>query len=277
MKLRAHGWELALLPETGGAIGALRHEGRDVLRRAPEGTADVLATGCFPLVPYANRIAHGRLEFGGQTYSLPLNFGDHPHSLHGLGWQSGWAVEDAGADHAVLVHAHDGSPGWPWPYRAEQHFVLAPGAIRIELSLTNLADTQMPAGLGLHPYFPCDAGTRLRFEAESVWLADATMLPIETAAAAHFGDWAAGAAVAGDGLIDNVYEGWDGLAQIEQCWGRIAIQGEGAAVLHLFRPPGADFVCAEPVSHLPDAINRGGMDVLAPGEARRLAMTLSVS
>ncbi|PJI88604.1 aldose 1-epimerase [Sphingomonas koreensis] len=276
MKLGGHGWELALLPETGGAIAALQHDGRDVLRRAPEGTADVLAAACFPLVPYANRIANGQFAAGGETYQLPLNFGDHPHSLHGFGWQSGWAVEDAGADHAVLVDAHDGSAGWPWAYRAEQRFALAPGAARIELSLTNLADTPMPVGLGLHPYFPCDADTRLRFEAETLWLADATMLPAETAPAAYFGDWAGGAAVRGDALIDNSYEGWDGLAQIEQRWGRIAIQGEGAGVLHLFRPPGADFFCAEPVSHLPDAINRGGMDALARGETSRLAMTLSV-
>lgn len=108
-----------------------------------------------------------------------------------------------------------------------------------------------------------------------MWLADATMLPTERVAAAYFGDWTAGAAVPGDALIDNAYEGWDGLAQIGQRRGRITMRGEGADALHLFRPPGADFFCAEPVSHLPDAINRGGMDILAPGETRTLAMTLS--
>jgi aldose 1-epimerase len=276
VKLQAHDWELLLLPEIGGAIGVLRHAGHDVLRSAPEGTADVLATGCFPLVPYANRIAHGRFAFGGQACQLPLNFGDHPHSLHGLGWQSGWAVEEAGPNHAVLVHAHDGGTGWPWAYRAEQRFVLAPGAVRVELSLTNLADTPMPAGIGLHPYFPRDADTRLRFDAEGVWLADATMLPTETAAAAHFGDWAAGAPVAGETLIDNAYDGWGGSAQIGQRRGNITMHVEGASVLHLFRPPGTDFFCVEPVNHLPDAINRGGMDMLAPGETRTLAMTLSI-
>lgn len=276
MKLEAHGWALALLPELGGSVGALRHRGHDVLRPAPEGGSDVLATGCFPLLPYANRIANGRFEFGGRAYRLPLNFGDHPHSLHGLGWQAAWAVAGAGADHATLTHAHDGGASWPWAYRATQRFVLAPGEMRIELSIANSGNAPMPAGIGLHPYFPCDTGTRLAFEAERVWLADATMLPIEAAGAGAFGDWSDGAPVAGETLIDNAYEGWRGMARVEQRWGGVTMRAEAARVLHLYRPPDAGFFCAEPVSHLPDAVNRSGMDVLAPGATLALEMTLSV-
>jgi len=276
VKLDAHGWALELLPALGGAIGALRHNGNDVLRATPEDATDALATGCFPLVPYANRIAHGRFEFGGQEYQLPLNFGDHPHSLHGLGWQAEWAVVEAGIDHATLTHAHDGGAGWPWAYRAEQRFVLAPVAVRVELSITNTGDALMPAGIGLHPYFPCDAETYLTFSAERVWLADDTMLPTQAAEPAHFGDWSAGAPVAGETLIDNAYEGWRGAARIEQGWGGVEMRGEGADVLHVYRPPGAAFFCVEPVGHLPDAINRDGMDLLAPGETRTLAMVLRV-
>lgn len=276
MRLEAHGWTLELLPALGGAIGALAHEGREVLRSTPAGVRDPLETGCFPLLPYANRIAQGRFDFAGSAHRLPLNFGDHPHSLHGVGWHAAWTVAEAGADHAILAHAHDGGASWPWPYRAAQRFALASRTVRIELSLTNVADSPMPAGLGLHPYFPCDADTRLSFEAERVWLADATMLPAEPAAAAHFGDWRAGASVAGGTLIDNAYEGWRGAARIMQGRGGVEMRAEGASVLHLYRPPGAAFFCIEPVSHLPDAVNRGGMDVLQPGETRTLAMTLRV-
>lgn len=276
MKLEAHGWVLELLPELGGAARTLRHEGRDVLRPAPADARDPLETGCFPLVPYANRIARGRFAFGGQEHRLPLNFGEHPHSLHGLGWHAEWTVAEANAGQATLMHAHDGGAGWPWAYRATQRFTLAPGEMRVELSLTNTADAPMPAGLGLHPYFPCDADTRLAFEAERVWLAGETMLPAEPAAAAQFGDWSAGAPVEGETLIDNAYQGWLGVARIEQGWGGVEMRAQGAGVLHLYRPPDAAFFCIEPVSHLPDAINRGGMDVLGPGETRKLMMTLSV-
>jgi aldose 1-epimerase len=274
VRLAAHDWMLDLLPELGGSIGALRHAGREVLRPAPVATRDVLETGCFPLVPYANRIAHGCFQVGGTAYRLPLNFGEHPHSLHGSGWQAQWRTGEAGAGHATLIHEHDASAGWPWRYRAEQRFELMPGAFRIELAVTNDDPSAMPAGLGLHPYFPIEDGTRLAFRASSVWLSDETMLPTVPVPPDTFGDWTAPREIAGTTLIDNAYEGWTGALRIDQPWGGVELVGETAGVLHLYRPPGERFFCAEPVSHLPDAVNRGGLPMLAPGGTRTLAMTI---
>lgn len=106
--LAAAGWEAVLVPDRGGAIAALRFEDTDIFRPAPENARDPLDMACFPLVPYANRIAHGRFGWKGATHSLPRNFGDHPHCLHGLGWQRPWRIEESSGDGATLVHAHDG-------------------------------------------------------------------------------------------------------------------------------------------------------------------------
>ena len=46
--------------------------------------------------------------------------------------------------------------------------------------------------------------------------------------------------------------------------------------LHLYRPPHADFFCLEPVSHLPDAINREGMPAIAHGATLHLELTLTI-
>lgn len=270
------GWTLVVLPSLGGAIGALRHHGNEVLRPAPPHNTDVLATACFPLVPYANRIANGQFEFAGEVHQLPLNFDDHPHSLHGLGWQVPWSISDAGEGHVVMTHSHDGGPAWPWPYRVIQRITLASREARIDLSLTNTADAAVPVGLGLHPYFPRTDATRLTFDAERLRLTDQTVLPTVPAPAQHFAGWAEGAFVKGSTLIDNAYEGWSGTARIDQSWGSVTIGAEDAPVLHLYRPPNEDFFCVEPVSHLPDAINRNGMDSLQPGATQHLRMTLSV-
>ena len=274
MRLEAHGWSVALLPSLGGAIDYLRHGGRDVLRPTPPDPADALETACFPLVPFANRIAHGRFEFAGRRYQLPLNFGDHPHNLHGLGWQAAWDVVTSGIDHVVLRHEHGGGDAWRWPYRAEQHLSLAPGAMVAQLSLTNLSEQAMPAGLGFHPYFPMNAATRLRFAADRMWQVDPTLLPTAPVAADHFADWAAGAAAAGDRLIDNSFDGWHGSSIVEQANGSCRLEAHGAPVLHLYRPAGGAFFCIEPVSHLPDAINNGGMRSLMPRETQTLRMSL---
>lgn len=231
----------------------------------------------FPLVPYANRIAEGRFDFDGANYRLPLNFGDHPHSLHGFGWQAKWTAKATGATTAQLVHDHGGDAGWPWPYRAEQQVALTALQLSISLSLFNAGDRPMPAGLGFHPYFMADAATTLRFGARSLWLSTPDMLPDREAPAGALGDWSRPAIVRGDRLIDNVYGGWDGAATIERGDGlRLTLTATGADWLHVYRPPGSADFCLEPVSHMPDAIHRGTMPILPPGDTASLSMTIAI-
>jgi aldose 1-epimerase len=265
LRISAHDWTLELLPALGGAIGALKHAGVSVLRPAQSTARAAHETAYFPLVPYANRIANGRLEHGAQIYPLPLNFGDDPHSLRGLGWQAAWLIESAGTNAATLVHRHDGGAGWSRPYRAEQCFELTPHRFTVSLSIENLADTPMPAGLGLHPYSQRNADTRLRFAADHVWLADAGLLPTTPAPADTLGCWSRGSAIEGISLIDNTYQGWAGTALIEQSWGTLAIEAHGAPFVHLYRPPGSDFFCLEPVITFPMRADGGRWNCCRPG------------
>ena len=278
MRLTAHGWTLDLRPELGGSILALHHAGRAVLRPSAGDAAHPLETACFPLVPYANRIAQGRFTHSGVAHQLPRNFGaDHPHTLHGTGWLRAWEVAEQAGDSAMLRHDHAGDDHWPWPFAAEQRFTLAPGTMIVDLSVRSLADRPVPAGLGLHPYFPRDDATGLTFSADRAWLADAGDLRTDAAPADRFGDWHEGAPVAGDTLIDNSYSGWDGVARIAQRDHLLHLAATGAPDCHLFRPPAGSFFCLEPVSHLPDAINREGMALLAPGAAMTLGLRLTIS
>lgn len=257
---------------------ALRFAGEPLLRSAPDGCADPLQMASFPLVPYANRIAQGRFSFGGRDHRVPLNFGDHPHSIHGLGWTSRWTAKAVTQDSAWLVHQHDGGAGWPWPYRAEQRIAVSPEAVEMGLTVRNLADEATPTGLGFHPYFQADEDTRLQFEADSLWLSTPDMLPEREVAADALSDWAAGAPVMGGSLIDNVYGGWSGSATVIRGDGiRLTLTAGGAPWLHVYRPPHSRDFCLEPVSHMPDAINRAaGMDVLAPGEEKALFLRIAI-
>jgi aldose 1-epimerase len=278
LRLAGGGWEAELLPASGGAIAALRHEGQDVLRPAPAGTSDPLAMASFPLVPYGNRIANGRFNFAGRNIELPRNFGDHPHTLHGVGWQLVWSVAGATANSATLRLEYDADGAWPWRFTAEQHFELTADGFEQTLTLRNEADTAMPAGLGFHPYFLAGRDTRLQAQIDGVWLADATQLPTARVAADRFGDWAAGDSVARPELVDHCHDGWDGVATIADATRTIRLTATGTAWLHLYMPPGEPFFCVEPVSHLPDAVNRpgNGMASLAPGEAMTITMRLEI-
>jgi aldose 1-epimerase len=119
--LRNGGAELDLLPEIGGAVSRFAIGGRDVLRAAPADTKDILQTACFPLFPFANRIANGVFGFAGEQTHLAHNFGDHPHALHGQGWQSAWEVQSSAGSAATLVFEH-AARDWPWDYAVHQTF-----------------------------------------------------------------------------------------------------------------------------------------------------------
>ncbi len=92
-------------------------------------------------------------------------------------------------------------------------------------------------------------------------------------------DHAGGRAV-NDERLDNCFTGWTGAARLPA----VRIEAEPLfANLQVFTPPDANFFCVEPVSHVPDAINRPelppdqAMAVLAPGETLRGSVTFAVT
>ncbi len=260
LNLRAGQSSLQLVPEHGGAIFDWRFAHRPVLQA-------VRGVACFPLVPYANRIAFGKFRSQGLAHQVPPNFGDHPHSIHGLGWQRRWTVEGSGTDNARLSLAHDGFGAWPFRFTAEQYFVLGPDSLRVEIRMTNRHDTPAPAGLGLHPYFRRPAGATLRFNAATVWLNDPTALPISRVPVPDLWNHAEGLPV-GAAPLDNCFSGWDGWAHVDLGDAKLTVEASAAfRHLQVYTPEGQDFFCIEPVTHRPNGINADkGMTVLGPGE-----------
>ncbi len=260
INLRAGQSSLQLAPEHGGAIFDWRFAHRPVLKA-------VRGVGCFPLVPYANRIAFGKFRSQGMSYQVPLNFGDHPHSIHGIGWQRPWKIEGVGTDNARLTLVHDGFGGWPLRFTAEQYFELGDDFLRIDIRMTNRQDIPAPAGLGLHPYFRRPEGASLRFSAATVWLNDQTALPVGEVAVPDLWNHAQGKAV-GSAPLDNCFAGWDGRADIDLGPTKVTIEASQAfRYLQVYTPEGQDFFCVEPVTHRPNGIAVAqGMTMLPPGE-----------
>ena len=278
-------FELDVAPENGGAITRFEYDERPVLRPVPQGATNVLEMASFPLVPYANRIAEGRFAFNGQQYRLPLNFGAHPHSLHGHGWQMSWRVETMSRDRVTLAYEHV-PDAWGWSYAAEQTFVMLEEGLQLTLAVTNKDTNPMPYSLGLHPYFPRRPGSKVMAAVKEMWLADETMLPTDLAAATRLIDLNTGQRVADAPFVDNTFTGWQGAAVITQPELGLEVSltaSANSSFLHVFIPEGADFFCVEPTTAMPNAFNRpepglvSGAAVLAPGATASLDMKLTVS
>ena len=288
--LRGHGVALTLAPGLGGAV--LRYgdgdgaTGRQWLRPA---LADALAiqdpygAAAFPLVPYSNRIRHGRFVFQDRAVTLPPNRPPAPHSIHGHGWQAAWQPVRVDAWQAELAYAH-AADAWPWAYRATETIALEPGRVRLELGLTNESDAPMPAGLGWHPYLLRTPRATVTASVRGLWLVDDDVMPTEHVAPPPTLDPGRGLGVDGAAL-DNCFTGWDGRAVVE--WpewqaGLVVTAEPPLRCLVLYTPPGRDFFCLEPVSHVTDAINLAaggrrdtGLVTLGPGDTLRTAITLT--
>jgi aldose 1-epimerase len=146
----------------------------------------------------------------------------------------------------------------------------------VTLTLTNLDAAAMPAGIGLHPYFGRPDGFWLKAGVSGRWATEPGEpgLPLRREAAPE--DLSAAG-------LDHCFYGWDGVAEFGGREGlQLTLTGSGAfGNLVIYTPPGKPYVCAEPVSHVNNAINMSGlapsesMALLAPAEALSGTMTLS--
>lgn len=269
---------LDIAPERGGGVLGFRCGDVPVFAGARGDTPTDLA--CVALLPFANRIADGRFRLDGRTVQLPCLPGE-AHALHGHGWLRPWQVEAAGPDHATLVFEHAAS-AWPWAYRARQSFALHAQGYRHGLSLTNVSATAMPAGLGLHPWFPRTPQTRYLGLHAGEWQPDGRNLPARLLMEPAPVDWWGGEPVA-TRIVDHCQVRRRGELRIE--WPERALSlvmapTANLALTHVYVPAGADFFCVEPVSHMPDAINRAGDTGLAwlpPGATMTAEVDFRVS
>lgn len=268
----------------GGSIGYYRLEVDaspfDLFRPFDAASArdfDPLRAASFPMVPYFSRIRDGRFRFGGKTHQLRLNFGDHPHSVHGVGWQSVWTFEEAG-ESAVALFLDYRKGDWPYPFQARQVFTLEGADLCHELSIANAGDEEMPVGLGMHPFFPRHEGAVLCADVGAVWRYGEDFLPKELVACPPEWNLRTPKDV-GRLNCDTVFEGWDRRAEIDWPARGVSLRieaDEGLDRLVVYAPPDGDVFCVEPVSQITDAFNMTadgmsvdatGMRTLAPGES----------
>ncbi len=271
-----------LTPLCGGAIASWTKTGSngpvDLFRPAPTTVEFGLSPtdmACFPLVPFSNRIAGGRFTFQGRSVTLPPNPG-FSHAIHGHGWTAPWTVEERGDRAARLSYRHQ-ADAWPWRYSAFQTIALDDDGLIVTLDLVNDSDSDMPAGLGLHPYFPKPPGTRVTAGLTGMWESDDSVLPRARAPLPIALNFPAGVAMDDGVILDHGFTGWNGLATV--MWTDGAAEGTSVSIVadgpfgHLivYAPARDSFLCLEPVTHMTDAVNHpdeadAGVIALPPGE-----------
>ncbi|MGY4803428.1 aldose epimerase family protein [Teichococcus aerofrigidensis] len=277
LALRGGGWEAEILPDRGAAFASLAHEGRAVLRPLDGGDPNRDRAGAFWMLPWTNRLDGGCLRWRGVVHRFPLTHPREGNALHGLGRAAPWQVEAAAPERAVLAQrlVHP-----PFDYAARLEIALGAAGLDLRLTLRHLGAAPCPAGFGWHPWFLRPEGCRLRFAATHRLLRGPRKLPVGAVPCPGL----EGDAEAWLGQDDH-YAGWSGAAVLRRPDLTLSLvaSGDWAGNLQLFAPPETPVLCLEPVSHLPDVVNRpalaplGAMRVLAPGEALSGRLVLAVA
>ncbi len=267
---------LALRPDLGGCIAGFWHRDTPILRSTePAQLSASRAAGCYPLVPYSNRLAYRKFRWRRHDYTTAPNFDDSPHSLHGVGWRRPWEIVSSSVLDVVLRYRHTPDADWPFAFEATQYFSLTPQAMAVQMVVVNTDDRVQPVGAGWHPYFVKRERSRLHIELASRWESDATQLPTRKlpqpgidSDVSHLD-------------FDNCFEGWTGPARIRD--EKFSLQLKSTlGYLVVFTPQEKNYFCVEPVSHVSNAIHMAdpaahGLVALEPGERFEAAMQLEVA
>jgi galactose mutarotase-like enzyme len=286
--------EASLLPGLGLLGTSLRHRGEELLALpgGVEGYRDGHVTGLPLLAPWANRLPGWRYRAAGVEVDLDgLDLHTDPGGLpiHGtLTAHRGWRLERlaADADRAVLEADLDYGDwpqllaAFPFPHRLTVTFALQGASLAVTTTLTATGDRPVPVAFGWHPYLRLPgaprAAWRLLLPFRTHLELDDHGLPTGKAA-----DEPAEAAPVGERTFDDLYvldaDPAERRLGLEAAGRRLVVgYGDGYDHAQVFAPPGAEFLCLEPMTGPTAALAAGTTPLVAPGDAFTARFAVSV-
>jgi aldose 1-epimerase len=275
----------AVVTEVGATLRMLEVNGLEVLDGFPRDRLPDATRGQV-LIPFPNRVDHGRYVFHGMAQQLPLDETDRGNAMHGLVRWLNWAPLSHSPSRLVMglvLHARE---GYPFVLSLRVAYTLTRGGLRVRQTVRNLGAGPAPYGAGFHPYLrvgiPRINDVALRLPAQTYFLTNPRLIPTgrATVSATPFDFRHArpiGITAMDTGFTDLIRDP-DGLARVELSapdgGPRVTVLLDGAH--RFFQVYTGDTlpdlaarrraIAIEPYTCAPNALNNGlGLRVLAPG------------
>ncbi len=275
VELRRDGVVMRIDPAAGGRVVALLIAGVD--RILPKARArahqPALYWGCYPMVPWAGRLANGRIPTNGGEVQLDPNL--PPSAIHGLGFDKSWEISER-SETRVRMTCELRGLGWPFGGRALQTLTLGGKSLDLELEVGGYTRVG-PAGLGWHPWFtrPSRGDMELRVDAAEVLVVDADLVPTGAIRRVTPSEDLRSGPPLGDRRLDHVYVCAKSPALVR--WPDLELRIEYDTSLQtvvVHTPP--EGICVEPQTMWPNApllaaagVRETGLRTLEPGESLR--------
>lgn len=221
------------------------------------------------LHPWANRLDRFAYDANGHHVVLDpdsplLLLDDHGLPIHGVLTASRrWVVQEVAADSdwASLVSSLDFDrpdllEAFPFPHRVELAVEVSGGAVEVRTTLTATGSEPVPIAFGFHPYFTLPdlprACWKVVFPVHERLPLDPLMVPTGATEPASPLTGAVGERT-WDDEFDGVYPG----ARFQLSGGGRTIEvhyAEEYPVAQVFAPPGAEYICIEPMTAVANAL-----------------------
>lgn len=275
----------ASIDPLGAELSHLRDgEGRELMTDADPAYWAGRAPLLFPIV---GRLNGDRYRLDGRSYPLPQ---------HGFARRRRFQPIEQGPSRAVLRLAADDESRavYPFDFTLDAAYMLAGATLSIEVTATNTGDRDMPASFGFHPAFAWPLPYGGAKEDHRVVFAAEEPDPLARIEGGLIGPADRPSPVDGrvlplcDALFDADALVWEAPRSRALSYGtdggpQLEIGFANMPTLALWTKPGARFLCVEPWQGHADPVgfdgeiwDKPGMLRLAPGEARRFAMQVTL-
>ncbi|MGY1724057.1 aldose 1-epimerase family protein [Blastococcus sp. SYSU DS0533] len=140
----------------GGTLRRLAVGGWEVLDGYPAGEVLPGWRGAT-LVPWPNRLRHGRWNWRGTELQLDVRSPEEPHAIHGLVTWQPWAVLAEAHGSVTVGTTVEPQPGYPFRLAVAVEHALTAGGLTSTLRVLNSGTGPAPFGAGFHPYLSVGA------------------------------------------------------------------------------------------------------------------------
>lgn len=142
----------AVITEGGAGLRELTHQDRPLILSYGPDEPPPAAFGQL-LIPWPNRVDHGRYTYGGESYQLDLSEPALDCAIHGLVRWAPWVLAEHEPHRVRLTHRLLASRGYPFRLDLTADYSLDPGeGLTVRVTAANPGPRTAPYAHGAHPY-----------------------------------------------------------------------------------------------------------------------------
>ena len=138
----------AVIGNLGAYVKTLNLDGIRIVK--PETDGNQTHGGIAVLMPYTDKIEHGRYTFEGRRFQLQVE--DEGHAIHGFAKDVVWTAARKGKRFVTLTSVLEGE-GYPGRMEARVTYSISSRTFSTNSSVTNAGRGNCPVVIGFHPYF----------------------------------------------------------------------------------------------------------------------------